>query len=513
MANKNNEVTNFKTSRVETLKKLYADEASSRRARSESSLTSKMRYTSAAAVREGLTKALNDAQNIIDSSKELYVINPIYASVINYLSDMFMWRYKVTPHKVYTKSKAKSRKTLPAEDYKQMYHLMLEVVDGLSIETKFPNLLTYLFVRGAVYFTTVCDEDSLTIDTLLLPEEYCRKVGETQYGTAIIEFNYAYFDDLGLNAEDLKDYLKSFSAEMQKGYRKYKNDTTNFQWQPLDPHFSTGVLLNEAGLPTYFYIYGGILDYEKYQDNELERNENSLKYLVVHTMPVYQDQLIFEVDEVSAIHKSLRKIVDTGDKARLITTYGDVHVENIAENDTAENQALSKAFKAIFNNAGFNSGLFTSESVEALNMSLIRDKGMVWRYVQIFNSFYNIAVNNWFDFKGYQADIDILPISPYTYNDDMEVYRQNATLGIGKIDYLVASGVKQKHIEDTFELENFLDLSRITPLQSAHTQTADDRAQEEESSEDSKENSKKSGIEPLDNKESTKEETETTDKK
>jgi hypothetical protein len=95
----------------------------------------------------------------------------------------------------------------------------------------------------------------------------------------------------------------------------------------------------------------------------------------------------------------------------------------------------------------------------------------------------------------------------------MEVYRQNATLGIGKIDYLVASGVKQKHIEDTFELENFLDLSRITPLQSAHTQTADDRKDGEESSEDSKGDSKKSGIEPLDDKESTKEETETTDTK
>lgn len=94
----------------------------------------------------------------------------------------------------------------------------------------------------------------------------------------------------------------------------------------------------------------------------------------------------------------------------------------------------------------------------------------------------------------------------------MEVYRQNATLGIGKIDYLVASGVKQKHIEDTFELENFLDLSRITPLQSAHTQTADDRVNEEEPSKDSEKDSKKSGIEPLDNKESTKESEETTDK-
>lgn len=94
----------------------------------------------------------------------------------------------------------------------------------------------------------------------------------------------------------------------------------------------------------------------------------------------------------------------------------------------------------------------------------------------------------------------------------MEVYRQNATLGIGKIDYLVASGVKQKHIEDTFELENFLDLSRITPLQSAHTQTADDRKDEDETSKDSKDDSKKSGIEPLDDKKSTKESKETTDK-
>lgn len=100
-----------------------------------------------------------------------------------------------------------------------------------------------------------------------------------------------------------------------------------------------------------------------------------------------------------------------------------------------------------------------------------------------------------------------MPISPYTYSDDIDVYRNNATLGVGKIDYLVASGIKQKHIEDTFELESFLDLSRITPLQSSHTQTAEDRQDEEETSEKSKskEETKKSGIEPLDEKETSKE--------
>ena len=252
-------------------------------------------------------------------------------------------------------------------------------------------------------------------------------------------------------------------------------------------------------IPTYFYLMGGILDYEKYQDNELERNDNLLKYLVVHTMPHYEDNLIFEVDEVEAIHQSLKRIVDTGEKARLITTYGDVHVDRISENDTSENQVLSKAFAAIFNNAGFNSGLFTGDSVTALEMSLIRDKGRVWKHVQSLLNFYTIAINNWFEFKEYQADIDILPISPYTYNDDIVKYKENATLGVGKLDYFIASGIKQKNIQDQLNLESFLKLNEIAPMQTSYTQTAEDRT-EEGDGEKPEDKDNKTGIEPTDNK-------------
>ena len=214
-------------------------------------------------------------------------------------------------------------------------------------------------------------------------------------------------------------------------------------------------------------------------------------------MPHYEDNLIFEVDEVEAIHKSLKQIVDTGEKARLITTYGDVHVDRISESDTSENQVLSKAFKAIFNNAGFNSGIFAGESVQALNKSLIRDKGRVWKYVQGLLNFYTIAINNWFEFKDYQADIEILPISPYTYNDDITKYKENATLGVGKLDYFVASGIKQKNIQDQLYLESFLALDSIVPMQTSYTQTADDRKSKDEEP-DNKDN--KTEIEPSDNK-------------
>ena len=307
---------------------------------------------------------------------------------------------------------------------------------------------------------------------------------------------------MGLSDKDLKDYLKSFPKEFSKAYNKYKSNS-DLRWITLDPHFSSALMMNEMGIPTYFYLYGSILDYEKYQDNELERNENMLKYLVVHTMPHYEDKLIFEVDEVQALHRSLRKIVDTNEKARLITTYGDIAVHNIAENDTSENQVLSKAFKTIFSNAGFNSGIFTSESVEGLKMSLIRDKGIVWKYVQCLLNFYTIAINNWFDFKEYQADIDILPISTYTYNDDIQAYRDNATLGIGKLDYIIASGIKQSNLQDQLYLEKFLKLEEITPMQTSYTQTAEDRAEDQAGSktEDKSQDDSKSNIEPLDKKE------------
>ena len=495
---KEKDVTQFRKDRVKIIETLYADEPSTARRYNKTLSGTTNDPKTAKAVRDLINKSINNVDPLVKLSQQLYAKNPIYANIIDYLANIFSWRYKVTPHKVYSKSKAQARKDVKEEDFMQCYHLMLESVDGLSIETKFPAMLRNLYMNGAVYFTTMVNEETITVDTLLLPNKYCRKIGETQFGTAIIEFDFSYFDDVGLSQEQLKDYFKSFPKEFKKYYDTYKRDTTNKRWQQLDPHVSTGLLLNDYAIPTYIYLMGGILDYEQYQDNELERNENALKYIVVQTMPHYEDKLIFEMDEVRALHQSMKKVIDKGEKARLLTTFGTINVEKLAENDTVENQVLSKAFKAIFQNAGFNSGIFTSDSVTALKYSLIRDRSNVWKYVQALASFYSIAINNCFEFKTYQADIDILPISPYTYEDDIKIYKDNATLGVGKVDYLIASGIKQKNIEDVLNLEEKLHLDRITPMQTSYTQTAEDRKDEEEPS-TSDTPKEEPGIEPTDN--------------
>lgn len=449
-------------------------------------------------VRKTLRDGLNTLPTVIAESQKAYVLNPIYASLIDYLSTLFLWRYVVIPHEVEQSGELDGVAGKKTATFVRTYMEMLDLVEGLNLEQRLPYLLTRLFTDGSIYLTSILDEDSFTIDTILLPPEYCRRVAETQYATNRFEFDYSYFKDLGLSNEQLIELLKNgFTPEIHKGYLKYLKDTTNYRWQPLDARYSACVVLNEKAIPNLFYSVGAIDKYEKYSDNELERNENKLKYIVVHEIPHFQDKLLLETDEVRTIHQSLAKKVDSADKARLITTYGQVYIEKIGENESTENKTLLNAYRSIYNNIGLNDILFTGESVQALKYSLIKDKNKVWKYVENIMAIYNLVTNNWWDFGDYQADITMLKISPYSYEEDVESFRKNATLGIGKLDYMVATGVKQKHIQDRFNLEKVLNFDQITPLQTSYTQTEGDRSGDRDADEaDTKVDSKKTPAKP-----------------
>lgn len=81
-------------------------------------------------------------------------------------------------------------------------------------------------------------------------------------------------------------------------------------------------------------------------------------------------------------------------------------------------------------------------------------------------------------------------------------YKENATLGVAKLDYFIASGIKQKNVQDQLYLESFLKLDQVVPMQTSYTQTAEDR---EVSEDNTQKEEPKTEIEPSDNKESTSE--------
>lgn len=88
-------------------------------------------------------------------------------------------------------------------------------------------------------------------------------------------------------------------------------------------------------------------------------------------------------------------------------------------------------------------------------------------------NFYNLTINNLYNFRGYQIELTMLPITHYNLKEMMENHRRNGEYGIGRLEAIVASGTKQRHIAHKSKLEKFLKLDDVlTPLASAHTQPA-----------------------------------------
>jgi hypothetical protein len=164
----------------------------------------------------------------------------------------------------------------------------------------------------------------------------------------------------------------------------------------------------------------------------------------------------------------------------MLSTFGDIQVHSIGEDQSKENKTMENAYNTIYDNSGLNHGLFSGESVKALECALTRDKAFVWKYVEQLVSFYNVVINNSFNFDGYQCNLSMLPITHYDAEKMLLSYKDGATLGVNKLEYIVASGVKQANLKNKLELENFLQLDKLKPLSTSYTQNDNSKKETEE---------------------------------
>lgn len=99
-------------------------------------------------------------------------------------------------------------------------------------------------------------------------------------------------------------------------------------------------------------------------------------------------------------------------------------------------------------------------------------------------SYYNLAINNLFNFRGYQAELTMLPITHYNQENMMDMYRKGGEYGLSRLEAIVASGTKQRHLTHKAALEDFLRLDEILkPLSSSHTQSGKDEEEPKEEKE------------------------------
>lgn len=401
--------------------------------------------------------------DVFTISNYAYATDPTFSGIIDYLSNIFLWRYYYFPVQV--------KETAKDSDYEEIYNLMTEVADGLVLEVTIPTILTKLFKEGAVYIYAMRNRPSKTVSLMVLNSAYCRPVMMSQYGTGVFQFNLKYFDDLGFRGEELLQVLEYFPDELVSAYNEYKSGGPQF-FMP-DGRTSTYLSVNDFGFPTYLNTLKSVFDYNRYRANEVERNTAQLDRIMTHKIPSYENRLLFELSEVRALHKSMSRSLANNSRTRLITTFGDVEIHPMQEAAKFSTETLQKAQEAIYRTSGINSDMFMGKTKESLEVSLTRDQSIVWKYIQQIMNFYNLTINNLYNFRGYQIELTMLPITHYNLKEMMENHRRNGEYGIGRLEAIVASGTKQRHIAHKSKLEKFLKLDDVlTPLASAHTQPA-----------------------------------------
>ena len=401
-------------------------------------------------------------------SNELYAMEPVYAGLIDFLANLYMWKYTFVPRQIREKVSG---------EYSEVYELMGEVVEGLSIETTFPMVLTNLLINGSVYLVSIKTAASKTITTITLPQKYCRVNAITQFGTYTYQFDFSYFDSLGVTKEQLEILWPFYPPEMKTQYEQYLKDKQNMRWQMLDPKFAAALQLNKYGFPTKLKAFFGILQYKDYLQNELKKSNQQITKYISHEIPTWEDRLIIDIDEMKELHQSISKAISPNKDLKLITTYGKMNIMSVGNDDSKENKVLANAYAAIYNNNGENDTLFNGDSVEALKCALERDELIMWRHIESLMSYYNIVVNNSYSFKGYQCDITMLPITWHNRLDQINIYKEGATLGTSRLEYMVATGTKQVNISSKIDLEDYLHLDKLKPLSTSYTQVDNSAAE------------------------------------
>jgi hypothetical protein len=428
-----------------------------------------------------LRRSWNAPKEISKISRQLHNIDANYAKLISYYSNMFYVRYTIMPVQL--------RKDIPVADqiYMEEYNRMIEVTEGMSLEQIVPEALEELMINGSVYLTSYKDNSTKTISIIILPHDYCRTVFKTTLGTNVIEFDFRYFELYQLQ-QDKEEALKLFPPEFTEKWkahwerRETMGPSKDQGWLELDPRYSTSITANEKEIPPLIWAMEGIFEYDRVRDAETEKTVNQLQKILTHRIPITSSgELIFDLDEVREIHKAISRITDEHEGLSTITTFGDTQLLKLQEEGTVQNKALDQSYEAIFRTAGLNSSIFMGQSDAALKQNARTDKAYMWKFVTQFNNFINLVLNQLYNFKPFQAEVNILPITVVEEDDSIKMYRESATVGIGKLEAVVATGVKQRSLQDRAKLEQMINLdSMLKPLQSSHTMSGNQQTDQEQ---------------------------------
>jgi hypothetical protein len=277
-----------------------------------------------------------------------------------------------------------------------------------------------------------------------------------------------------------------FPDEFRKGYHLYKTgkllpdfsgDTAG--WYLLDPTMTVKFNANGEDYPAFISVIPLLIDLDEAQALDKKKTLQKLLKIVVQKMPMDKNgELIFDVEEAQQLHNNAVQMLKRAIGVDVLTTFADVSVENMNENNSSTAQAddLKKVERQVYNEAGVSQLQFNSEGNIALQNSILNDEATMYNMLLQFEQYLNellAPVNK--NKKKVEYRVQLLTTTIYNYKELSKLYKEQTQLGFSKMLPQIALGQSQSSILANATFENdILDLvSLFIPPMSSNTMNAD----------------------------------------
>jgi hypothetical protein len=237
-------------------------------------------------------------------------------------------------------------------------------------------------------------------------------------------------------------------------------------------------LVGAGDLPLFINVIPSLLDLDAAQDLDRRKQMQDLLKILVQKIPMDKNgELIFNIDEVEQIHDNaiamLRHTIGTD----ILTTFADIEAIDLSDSSNVDSDDLERVERSVYNAAGVPKNLFNSDRNIALSSSILQDEGVMQdlevQFQILFDTIVQRRIKNK---KKYNFRFYILGTTQYNYKELSKMYKDQMTVGFGKMFAQIALGHSQNAILSTAFFENdILNLSMVmVPPMVSNSMSSDD---------------------------------------
>lgn len=349
---------------------------------------------------------------------------------------------------------------------------MCKTIERMNLPLQMVNILYFVFRDGIFYGFLYEDDNSIFVHRL--NPDYCKPV-QIESGVLNFAFDFSYF-------AKYPEALETWDSSFQSMYNTYKNDTTNYRWQILDPEKTICIKADpdlDEILPFFIGTFEALLDL--IDARTLQRNKDIIQNykLILQKIPAFNETSAKELDdfklEWDTIKQFAAQLADNVPEAvGVVTTPMDIDTVDFNPDDDS-NDLVSSSMKQVFSDSGVSQLLFNSETTGStgIDASIKSDAAVTWNLVK--------AIENWTKrFIKYREtsvsfEFEILDVN--IFNKDAAVTRELSLANSGvpnKMKLAATSGMTPTEALSSMIWENqYLKIhENWVPLQTSYTMSS-----------------------------------------